>query len=521
MIVRRSGGWILSVLVLMAAMQVCSAAGAVRKGEVDSRLPVAPVNEEVLRIDGDPARPVKLEVTLYKPTGPGPFPLAVWNHGARGNRIADQQERDRYSVAAYYFLSRGYAVALPMMRGYAKSGGTLLTAGCDQGQVGASNGRDIRAVIEALARRPDIDGSRVVVGGQSFGAWNTLGMGMDPPPGVRGLIAFNATLRTSDCRAQDAGMVTGAWQFGASTRLSSLWFYGDNDKLMPVALWRSVVEAYEKAGGQVELVDFGTFRSDSHDLLSDTESHRLWVPQLDAFLARIGLPHTEAYGGYMPHPGPVATGWADLKDAAAVPYLNERARALYRQFLKAPTPRVFAISPTFVRELHGGYDPLGHLLAECARDHLPCEVYAVNDDVVFVGDKVFLAPARFAIPVNGSQNMITSTRVRRSCGEPVGTGIEILTPPTHGTITPRPESDAPCSAAVVTPTVLTYRPERDFAGVDAMVVRITSLDRTRETYRMEIRVGAAPMLRSKGPTNVGLPCDIAPWNCPRNPAPQR
>ena len=46
--------------------------------------PKASVHEQVLSIPGDPARPVAPEATLLMPDGPGPFPLAVMNHGANG-----------------------------------------------------------------------------------------------------------------------------------------------------------------------------------------------------------------------------------------------------------------------------------------------------------------------------------------------------------------------------------------------------------------------------------------------------
>ena len=46
-------------------------------------LPPRPMNEKVFRVpvDGDDTR---LVVTLLTPNGPGPFPLAVVNHGASG-----------------------------------------------------------------------------------------------------------------------------------------------------------------------------------------------------------------------------------------------------------------------------------------------------------------------------------------------------------------------------------------------------------------------------------------------------
>jgi hypothetical protein len=81
----------------------------------DDKMPTAPMHEQVLRLPGDPARPVILETTLFEPPGVGPFPLAVMNHGAEGNPRTVKRYRVSFSID--YLLSRGYAVVVPMMRG--------------------------------------------------------------------------------------------------------------------------------------------------------------------------------------------------------------------------------------------------------------------------------------------------------------------------------------------------------------------------------------------------------------------
>ena len=113
--------------------------------------PTASMNERVLSVPGDPQRPALLQVTTLMPDGPGPFPLAVMNHGSSGTTRPDLEPRYRFTFAAYYFLSRGYAVALPMMRGFAGSEGKQLPDGCNQEAIGISNAKDISAVIEFMS----------------------------------------------------------------------------------------------------------------------------------------------------------------------------------------------------------------------------------------------------------------------------------------------------------------------------------------------------------------------------------
>ncbi len=464
------------------------------------------MHEEVLGLAGDPSRPVTLQVTLFTPSGPGPFPLALVNHGATNVSAANRGERYRFTVLAYYFLSRGYAVAMPMMRGFAGSGGMIPHAGCDLAAVADADARDIRAVAEALARRPGIDASRTVVAGQSFGAWNTLGVGASPPAGARALVSFNAAIRTSDCQAQDSSMAAAAGQLAARTVLPSLWFYGDNDTVMPIATWRAVYDRYKAGSARAELVAFGPYGSDSHQLLSDPGSLPFWAPKLDAFLARAGLPSGATHPEYLPHQAPLATRWAPLQDVRAVPLLNDDGRTLYQKFLGAPRPRAFVISPNgSAGQFSGGYDPLGRALLACGRSGGGCRPYAVNDDVVWSG------PHQGEGQGTGPVRVVAKT-VRMGAITPLGAfysvnpdcssrglpRVVIMERPTHGVATvarqderasfPAASPYAACNASVVPAMGVTYAPVPGYSGTDALVIDETAPDGRHQVIRLELRV---------------------------------
>ena len=147
------------------------------------KTPTAPMREQVLQLPGDPARPVMLEATLFEPPGDGPFPLAVMNHGADGDPRASKRYRVSFSID--YLLSRGYAVVAPMMRGFADSGGKTVVTGCDLARLGKLNAQDILAVIAAMRSRSELDGSRVLIMGQSFGGWNSTAVATVAPPEVK------------------------------------------------------------------------------------------------------------------------------------------------------------------------------------------------------------------------------------------------------------------------------------------------------------------------------------------------
>ena len=205
-----------------------SVANGVRAQTADlGDAPARSWREEVLHIPAAPGGPL-LVVTVVRPDGPGPFPLAVMNHGASAGETTTAR-RYRDSFATYYFLSRGYAVALPMMRGFAGSEGKIQSSQCDAQTLASNDARDIAYVTGELTRQsPDLDRTRIVVAGQSFGGWNTLAVGATKTPGVRALINFNGGVNIASdngaCRRMRDQLVSGAEVFGSLTTVPSLWF---------------------------------------------------------------------------------------------------------------------------------------------------------------------------------------------------------------------------------------------------------------------------------------------------------
>lgn len=89
----------------------------------------------------------------------------------------------------------------------------------------------------------------------------------------------------------------------------------------------------------------------------------------------------------------IATGFAAIDDVDAIPYLGDRGRARYREYLARPTPKAFAITPTGYFSYANGLkpatpgdpsDPAARALAVCERlGQGPCKLYAVNSSVVW------------------------------------------------------------------------------------------------------------------------------------------
>jgi len=85
---------------------------------------------------------------------------------------------------------------------------------------------------------------------------------------------------------------------------------------------------------------------------------------------------------------PSGTGgseYASIDDVGAVPYLNDRGKMRYREFLAHSKPRAFVVVKDGSFTIaYGGNDPLDAAMQSCRRQsHDDCEPYAVNDKVVW------------------------------------------------------------------------------------------------------------------------------------------
>lgn len=358
----------------------------------------ASMREEVIYIDKPGRGDVKLETTLFLPPGDGPFPLVIVNHG---KSLGDPhfQPRARFLLPAREFLSRGYAVAVPMRQGFADSGGRYLGTGCDIEDNGKAQAVDVAATLSALSRRPGIDASRTVVVGQSHGGLATLATGALRLKEVVGLVNFAGGLRLENCAHWQADLTSAVRDFGAETRVPSLWFYGDNDQVFDTDLWQGMFKAYSGAGGPARMVAFGIFRDNSHDMFASGAGLKIWVPEVRNFFRELGLPFDVKYRVVVADhetPPPPPSRFAPIDDAARIPFVGKEGRAAWREYREAAPPKAFAVSP------HGRWsyrygDPAAMRVAleRCAERETrePCQLYAVDDDVVWHAEMLPTAAA--------------------------------------------------------------------------------------------------------------------------------
>ncbi|GGY15677.1 dienelactone hydrolase family protein [Paludibacterium paludis] len=342
------------------------------------------LNESVLDL---PTPAGRLRTTLFVPGGKGPFPLVVINHG-KPEGDAATQPRFRPLAAVGFFLARGYLVAVPMRGGFAGSEGVYRAASCDSAEYGKRQAADVEAALAVLARRADVDRSRILVVGVSSGGWASLALGARGVVGIRGVIDFAGGVRLHGCPSWQADLADAAGTFGGRSRVPSLWLYGSNDSLFPEPVWRAMFGRYRQAGGRAVLVSYGVFERDAHTLFTTRSGLDVWSEPVESFLRGLGLPASVTLPRFVPPPAmplPGATSFAALSDWRAVPFLAGPGRQGYRLFLGKPSPRAFALAADGAwGAAWQGDDPAARALATCRRtSRAVCSLYAVDDTVVW------------------------------------------------------------------------------------------------------------------------------------------
>jgi dipeptidyl aminopeptidase/acylaminoacyl peptidase len=139
----------------------------------------APEVIEYKSFDGTP-----ISAILYRPAArfTGPRPVLVNIHGG-----PEQIERVRWQGRSNYLLNElGMAIVYPNVRGSAGFGRKFAQMDDGKGREGAI--KDIGALLDWMATRPELDKNRVVLTGGSYGGWLALEAGIAYNDRIRGVI---------------------------------------------------------------------------------------------------------------------------------------------------------------------------------------------------------------------------------------------------------------------------------------------------------------------------------------------
>jgi dipeptidyl aminopeptidase/acylaminoacyl peptidase len=118
--------------------------------------------------DSDSGGPAAIPAWIYQPEGDGPFPVVISIHGG-----PESQARPAFSSTYQMWLQKlGVAVVVPNVRGSDGYGKHYMSL--DNGFKREDSVRDIGALLDWIATRPDLDQDRVAVFGGSYGGYMVL-----------------------------------------------------------------------------------------------------------------------------------------------------------------------------------------------------------------------------------------------------------------------------------------------------------------------------------------------------------
>lgn len=421
-----------------------------------------------------------LEATLLLPQKQGPFPLAIVSGGARSVSSQNRGTRDRFTFLAAYFLARGYAVFEPMARGFAGSEGALISTGCQLSETARLNAQDIRTVSATISALPEIDNTRIVTAGISFGGWLQMAMGTQPLPGTRAQLLFYPLVHVSSCHGDSDRLIAGAREFGADTTLPTLWVQGENDSLLPTSVWKEMFAVYRQGNPHAELVDVPPFKQDSHAMLSDPDGLKPWTAQADALLQKVGLPAGIVLPDYLPVSPPEASGYAALGDFGRLPVQTDAVRKAYTLFLSEKSPRAFAIGQSAAVVNTDQANPVGEAMAACRKVSSSCQLYAYDDRVVWRGGPLSLRKEEQVTLPPGKVATIFFNNLNPDCTPRFVPAVHLVTPPRHGVAVLRSEVSGmahytqgelmKCNATPVTGSGFQYRANAGFHGADSVTL---------------------------------------------------
>lgn len=334
----------------------------------------------------------QIPITIFRPAGDGPFPLAIMNHGrANQERRAGQQGvRQRYEFLSRYLVSKGFAVMVPTRVGYGETYGEY-----DPEASGACNAPrlepmsmvasdQVLATLEFAKTLPYIDSTRWLVMGQSVGGLASVATVWRHPPGLLGGINFAGgvggnpdTAPGEPCSPQETSRLWG--NKAAEASVPMLWLYWENDRYWGPDYPKKWHQAWVRGGAKAELHTLaaaGKEGQDGHGAMGFDMDH--WVPLAEVFLARLGFDKPGLIAR------PAATSFAKVDEADKVPVSAAVRDASYAKFLEARRPRAYAIGPKGAAGWASGDWAMGRALGFCQRRGAVCKLYAVDDDVVWL-----------------------------------------------------------------------------------------------------------------------------------------
>jgi dienelactone hydrolase len=241
-----------------------------------------------------------LAITILRPRGDGPFGAVILNHGVPLDAHARSLESPAMLLhTAAAFAQRGYAVFMPLRRGFGATGGDFaedagMCADADYRRAERAAAADVLAAYRFARRLPYVDPARVILAGQSAGGVASLYAAAQGPEGLVAVLAFGAG-RGADpahpgvpCAGERLAAVFE--EVGRTLEAPALLYYAENDRFFGPDTSGAWFARLKAGGAKAEYVLQPPFGENGHFVFTDAEGAALWLPVVERFLQRYGIP---------------------------------------------------------------------------------------------------------------------------------------------------------------------------------------------------------------------------------------
>jgi len=274
--------------------------GETRRLTTSSTAPAGLVEPKLHRFESFDGE--SIPVFLFSPVGEGPFPVVVMVHGGPEAQWVPEWHVN-YVPLAQHLVSRGYAVAVPNVRG--STGYGKRYEHLDDIALRLDSVRDLAALHHWLAERREIDGSRAVLYGRSYGGYMVLaGLAFQPQlwaagiesVGISNLVAFleNTSPYRRAVREREYGSLERDRDFLVEAspithvdaiRAPLFIQHGANDPRVPLAESEEIARVLREKGIRCELVVYPDEGHSIAKLSNRIDSFTRAVAFLDEVLA--------------------------------------------------------------------------------------------------------------------------------------------------------------------------------------------------------------------------------------------
>jgi len=274
--------------------------GETRRLTTSSTAPAGLVEPKLHRFESFDGE--SIPVFLFSPVGEGPFPVVVMVHGGPEAQWVPEWHVN-YVPLAQHLVSRGYALAVPNVRG--STGYGKRYEHLDDIALRLDSVRDLAALHHWLAERREIDRSRAVLYGRSYGGYMVLaGLAFQPQlwaagiesVGISNLVAFleNTSPYRRAVREREYGSLERDRDFLVEAspithvdamRAPLFIQHGANDPRVPLAESEEIARVLREKGIRCELVVYPDEGHSIAKLSNRIDSFTRAVAFLDEVLA--------------------------------------------------------------------------------------------------------------------------------------------------------------------------------------------------------------------------------------------